>query len=351
MEAYFVLHENKYQGQVVIRDIPNFEWYLRIDDGRKKIRSFVLEANPLRVLPLTLVEEPRREKKWLKFEGEIPPGPRLYNPNKEIPAFMRILDEGNVELSIDYDELEREVIVGKFEGKRLKGEFTIRQAERGSDLYVMEEIAAKAESEARRIFPFVLQLHSDSFPDHFDIRIDAYEDALLEWSMPTNPLEAEFGEKIRVFEVKLCKDKAWMQEGSHEWRGEKTKTKNLDAGKVIFLEDGLLFKSFVFRGSKLTGYWILKQEDDEWYFSQSSLPGELLLLANVCKRLQIGPQPLEEFVFEEEEDRIFVRLHDIRDFSACEPDWVEYQEFLSFNVPKGVELNICIFPVPGTIHM
>ena len=133
----WALFMHTWMGQVVIRGIPNYEFYLRIDDGKQKILSFVFEKNPLRYTSITGVYEGRVAKKWLTFEGDLPPK-SPYNPTKKLTVHVIKLDGGDGEIDIDETEEGAKILKLKLNGKILNGNFLLVQEEKGSDIFVFK---------------------------------------------------------------------------------------------------------------------------------------------------------------------------------------------------------------------
>jgi len=127
--------------------------------------------------------------------------------------------------------------------------------------------------------------------EHWDLVIDRGDDFLHEWYFERNPLFQE--ESFGLYST--CKEKtpegkpnkAWLEfEGEippdhPEWGNPNKKIpaymQILDPGKVNWIEDTELFKSFEFSGKQLKGYFIMKREDpksDIWVLSKSAKPGE-----------------------------------------------------------------------------
>jgi len=74
----------------------------------------------------------------MEFEGSIPPNhPEWGNPNKKIPAYMKIVDKGKVNWIEDGD------LFGSFEfkGKILKRYVTLRRESPDVDIWVMRKAA------------------------------------------------------------------------------------------------------------------------------------------------------------------------------------------------------------------
>ncbi|RLI97841.1 MAG: hypothetical protein DRP00_03335 [Candidatus Aenigmatarchaeota archaeon] len=218
------------------------------------------------------------------------------------------------------------MLILSFSGKL--GKFwKLEQEERGSDLYSFSK------SNIKKAFgSFVLQKHSWKGGSHYDIRIDEGEDYLLEWSLQKDPRKYEIDESEKVV-LKKCYDKSWLTfEGKRKVGNVMTDVKILDSGKVDFIEKSQLFRSFIFHGDSLKGYYVLKSDGKEWRFIRSALPSMK-----------------KELKYEEKSNFIRVHLHDIRDFTRCEGE-EKAKRYKIPKLPEGVEANICLFPRPGTIH-
>jgi len=78
----------------------------------------------------------------MEFEGSIPPNhPEWGNPNKKIPAYMKIVDRGKVNW-IEDTEL---FCSFEFKGKALKGYVTLRRESPDADVWVMRRAALPGE--------------------------------------------------------------------------------------------------------------------------------------------------------------------------------------------------------------
>lgn len=105
----FVIRRHWWRGQIVVRGMVVQHWDLVIDSGKEYLDEFNLELDPLIEENLEAgipafrkkckTETPKGEsfRKWTEFEGSIPPNhPEWGNPNKKIPAYMKIVDKGKV---------------------------------------------------------------------------------------------------------------------------------------------------------------------------------------------------------------------------------------------------------------
>jgi len=131
----FCLQRHSWKGQEVIRKMPVEHWDLRFSNGV----YFNLDANPIsQKKGITAVKKICKNiDKWIKFEGKIPPGEEG-NPNKEIPAFVEILDKGKAEI---IEQTER-FISFKLFGTKLKG-FWIAKSHDGTWTVETSQAGAK----------------------------------------------------------------------------------------------------------------------------------------------------------------------------------------------------------------
>jgi hypothetical protein len=141
-KARFVLQRHWWKGQEVIRKMPVVHWDLRFDDGSKRPPYFNLDKNPLTTIKgINAVRKILTDKRWLTFEGEIPPGLkapkwlRPGNPNKKIPAFVDIIDTGKATIISD-EPLFMSILL---RGKKLKGYWIFRRSDAHSNLWTMEK--------------------------------------------------------------------------------------------------------------------------------------------------------------------------------------------------------------------
>ena len=125
-----------------------------IDAGRGYLDEFNLELDPLIEENLEAgipafrktckIETPKGElfRKWMGFEGSIPPNhPEWGNPNKKIPAYMKMVDKGKVNWIEDTDLFSS----FEFKGEALKGYVTLRRESPDADIWVMRKAALPGE--------------------------------------------------------------------------------------------------------------------------------------------------------------------------------------------------------------
>jgi len=279
--ARFTLHFNSWMGQFVVRGQPRREWYLRLDDrGKGDIRSFFFPRDPLYFEPVSAEDEGRVDRKWFNFEGKIPPRTK-YNPNKKIPAIMKIIDSGKVEID-SRTENGIEIIDLKFKGKKLKGKWRLIQEEKGASTFSFEKL-----NEQLGKITFVLQRHwiprkgivkSPKFPEdfvhHWDIRLSSG----IEWNLYKNPTKVAVEEPIRARKKQYSpeKIKPWMEISKpHKFMlvgPLPTYVDPLDKGKVEIFNMSPTFISMKLHGSKLKGYFIWKKTETDQVFMKSKLP-------------------------------------------------------------------------------
>jgi hypothetical protein len=135
----FALRLRWWKGQTVVRDMPVEIYDLLIDTGKDHLDVWSFDKNPL-LNPAVSgayktynVSTPAGDnyKGWLKWEGDIEPkDARRGNPNERIPAHIKILDSGRLELFEDKDIFKS----FKFAGDKLKGYYTMK-TDPGSNLW------------------------------------------------------------------------------------------------------------------------------------------------------------------------------------------------------------------------
>jgi len=207
----FWLFHHSFRGQIVIRFGPSTEhWDLAIDTGGENILQFVLQHSPLKVDYLMCYRKsfPRnavlRLAKWvgmkwkpagrikiLDITGKVglAPGQKRGNPTKNTPAWLELLDKGEVLIAEEGRAFYR---LGFF-GKKLKGVWLIQQEEPESPFWTMQRLEkgpvtksvcseasgpiVKVDKAKRLVYGVVLE------PDKFDLQkhtigAEAIEEAL-----------------------------------------------------------------------------------------------------------------------------------------------------------------------------
>jgi len=152
--ARFIIRRHWWKGQLVVRGMPVQHWDLLIDSGKNYLDEWNLESDPLikenletgiaafRKTCRNKTPKGQGFKKWMEFEGSIPPNhPEWGNPNKEIPAFMQILDRGTVNWIADTDLFSR----FQFHGKALKGLVIIKREDPHSDIWILSTSSSPGE--------------------------------------------------------------------------------------------------------------------------------------------------------------------------------------------------------------
>lgn len=274
----FTLHYNSWKGQFVVRGIPKREWYLRLDDGEDGVRTFFIEQDPISYSSVAAEDQGRVNRKWLDFEGDIPPNTK-YNPNKKLKAKMKILDKGTVSIEKEKKD-SKEVLVLTFKGKVMKGKWALIQEEKGAKTYVFQKGKVSLSSTS-----FVLQKHwipkkgvkSPKFPADFVFHWDVRLSTGLEFNLYSDPLTSG-SSKIKARKKKYSSESIapWMRISKvHTFKlvgPLPTYVDPVDKGSVQVIEDTDAFRSFQFKGSKLKGYWIYKKAEGEQYFQRGKLP-------------------------------------------------------------------------------
>ena len=315
------------------RRMPQFRFYLLLKDRKNKVRTFLVDGNMLRSTALSAFKWDDVSPKWLDFEGYISPE-EIFNPNKKLAAKYTVLARGKVEYESDHDDPEH--ITLKYKSGPISGTWTLNQDDKGSDLYVLKKSTQLSVTETEFV------LHEHTIPDlgtHWDIRFKTG----WEINLFSNPLETDGPIKaIRKF----CRniEDWWVTEGEAEKKaaGRMTKIKALDHGSVEILNDTMNFSSYIFKGKKLKGYYVLLKQDKLWTFKKSEEPGEEKLAE---------PKPYDPWRIVDIKGRptFRIELYDLRDFSRCEPQ-SKVEKYIDFEIPEGVKIGVCLYPRPGTLH-
>ena len=112
----FILTERSWKGPEVVRRLPVLDWHIKVDKYQ-----FHLDKNPL-------WDEEMAAGIFEGLPGFFIPGKKepitAYNPNKKIPANVRILDEGEIRIFENGGKSLRVI----FKGKKLKGEWIFLRA-------------------------------------------------------------------------------------------------------------------------------------------------------------------------------------------------------------------------------
>jgi len=263
------------------RQMPQFRWYLLLDDkGKGSVRRFFLDGYPLKDEIMGAYEMDRVPRKWLDYDGSTKPD-TPFNPNKELVGKYTIIDKGIASYETKRVDGE-EVITLKFKGKKLKGEWELRQEEKGADVYTFEKLSQEEGSELAT-GQFVLDIHE--FPEksgkkHLDLRFHVSgQDFLQEFNLFTTDEIWKYPEEKAVkARLKKCEDLEWMKIKPKGTRmkayGKWSVVETIDHGDIEIIDESPNFMSFNIRGKKLKGYYIAKRANHLWSFMKSKLPME-----------------------------------------------------------------------------
>jgi len=348
--AEFVVHFLSWMGPVHVRGIPNMRWLLRIKEGNK-VRSWISNYDFTRFRPVAMTYEGTVSKKWFDYEGDIKPGEHpTYNPTKDLVAKMRIIDKGKV-------EIDREVIEGAefltlhMKGKKLKGDFTLVQEEEDSTFYTWQKLSKLTELKEAK---FVLHIHEIETPEglkkHWDIRIsDGFEFNLYE-----DPLTLKKeGESCKAVH-KVCRQiEKWMAI-------KKPKTKMMVGDLVTYVtpvDEGTVniieynppnFVSMIFNGEKLKGYFVYVDEPGRGgRFERAKVPHPLSRTGDPTKGDYFIPFKVEK---KKTWDYYWLYIYDLGEFTRCVADPTKYIPFLRDKPEEILDVLVCLYPRPGTIH-
>lgn len=131
--ARFALSWQRWKGQRVVRGGPSRQiWILSI----KGLPGWELQRDPLAEKdPITAVKRSDSNEALFSLEGDVEPG-RAYggevlNDTKATPSEISIVDEGTVE----FVEMGPGVVRARFNGKKLRGLYTLAAEEKGSSIW------------------------------------------------------------------------------------------------------------------------------------------------------------------------------------------------------------------------
>jgi hypothetical protein len=129
-EVSFILTNRNWKGQYVVRGRPFEDYHIKID-----AMKFHLDKDPSSKMPEVGISALAFEGK----EGYYKPGKKEpkteVNPNRKIPAFIEVLDEGKVEIITD----EPLYIHVRFKGKHLKGLYYFCRSSRQSEFWTFKK--------------------------------------------------------------------------------------------------------------------------------------------------------------------------------------------------------------------
>jgi len=347
----FTLALHRYRGPIHVRGNWIIDFYLLFDDKRTgSVKTFKIEGDPTRNKSILAWKWKKTSRKFLDYEGETRPG-STFNPTKEVKGEYIIIDKGKVNIELKKEETGN-IIDLQFKGKELKGKWKLSQEEPGSESYAFEKLHV----EKLVPYKFVLHKHVLDSKVHFDLRWKTSEITKEELNLYYNPLETK--DKIKAFykSIKESKDKVdyWMiDKGTNIKRkvGNKETTIDvLDSGTLEVIEHNPQFLSFNILGKKLKDLWVAKKSNGLWYFWKTSKPKEPRELAGAGDP-KTGDY-YKPFIIEEKKgwDHFNIKIYDIRDFTRCEGEEKVKLYFKDINIPSGVNIGVCLYPVIGKVH-
>lgn len=128
-----------WKGQTVERAGPSRQvWHLVFPDKAGGFHAFKLQTNPTEgEQQISGVHRKIQDDELMSFEGEVKPGQTVggesLNETKATPSWIRNVDKGRVEVLEDDGSSMRLM----FRGEKMRGEYTLRQEEEGSDFWVL----------------------------------------------------------------------------------------------------------------------------------------------------------------------------------------------------------------------
>ena len=129
-ESDFILTHRHWEGQYVVRGHPFEDYHIKI--GTKK---FHLDKDPSFKIPEVGVSALAFEDKEGYFKSGKKEPKTEVNPNVKIPAFIKVIDEGKVEIIAD----EPLYLHVRFKGEKLKGLYYFRRTSRDSEFWTFKK--------------------------------------------------------------------------------------------------------------------------------------------------------------------------------------------------------------------
>ena len=338
------------------RRLPQFRWYLLLDDkGKGFVRAFYLDGYPLMEDIMAAYDWGRVHRKWLSYSGKTDPE-STFNPNKELVGRYLIIDSGTAtyERSIQ-DGVE--TIELELKGSKLQGRYILYQEEEGSDVYVFEK--ASELSTIKGVFVY----DEHEFPlggnIHYDLRWRVNDnDYLEEFNIMGNLLEEEPVRAIR----KSCDDLEWL-EVKEDWTklkafGKWSRARTLDSGEIEILMESPVELIFRLKGEKLKGMYVAKKSNGLWSIETIEAPSVLCspvytLMYELSKEGDPrAGKPYSPFIIEQRRGwkHFIVHIYDIKKFTRCEGKSRVKDYLPDLDIPEGVDIAICLYPVPGRRH-
>jgi ATP-dependent DNA ligase len=135
-----------WRGPMQVRTGPSRQvWLLMVDDPDGGVEAWELQSDPRAEMPVSAIRRHYDGKGLLAADRHIEPGERIdgnvLNPTKDTPAWIRRQDHGDAMVTRNQDgSVSIEV-----DGRTLRGRFTVTPEEKGSDIWVLERKAEKAD--------------------------------------------------------------------------------------------------------------------------------------------------------------------------------------------------------------
>jgi len=270
-EVPYTIQQMKWTEQKTFRNIPTFRWYLMLDVAGE-VRTWELRDNPLINKSTVAVYQGESDRKWLQYSGTLKSGDFQFTKSK-VEGELKPLIFGTTYLTVEKLN-NKEVLTLKNEKI---GEWKMTQEETNTSAYKLtKETTPKNEG------TFTLHKNIWFGGKYYNIKIDAEENALLEWSLKNCPILMKADNEGKMLtQPKPCLDKSWMSaEGRRKVGGVSIDVKILDQGSVEIVESTDQLKTFIFKGEALKGKYVLSKEKNKWFFTKSTQiekQGDLLL--------------------------------------------------------------------------
>ena len=159
----FTLAYQWWRGPVVVRHGPShavFHLFLQRGDS---VEDFQLQQDPLSTEIAAAIRRELKEPEVMSLTGQLPPG-SLLNPSKDTPSFIRIMAQGQAQITEDGPLFKKISFAGKDLPPGLKGEFILYAEPGSTEMWLLERTEAKPGTpiEKKTPSPPPLQISTDT---------------------------------------------------------------------------------------------------------------------------------------------------------------------------------------------
>jgi len=341
-DGEYRVYQHEWQGQIVIRNVPNKEYLLYIKMGNR-IRSWRFDLDITKYAPAWAFYDGTISSKWWDWEGCIYPRKKdkvrkkdlkrcenkpkrkniHYNPTEELMVFRTLISKGKLKYAI-VKENDREFIFLDVKTGKFKGKYLLSQEEEGSEVYYLETITQFEESSK-----FEYRLSTDG---EVSILFLEYYDGYITFIIN--------GDLIQLvdYEDELEAMKYYTKDKTIKIKNKEFKI--VDKGDAIVFIDNEAFCKFMLNGKYLRNYYIASFLDDIWI---------IMLMKHVGDAFEdIKPYKEPKIIKVRNHPEWFgIELYDGRLFTKSESDYKKYMDIEPIDGLIAIYLGQ--YPVEGTL--